>query len=359
MLNFLVLLYVLQILPIADAEDLDVLKLFYTECGGGGWNARQHWMSEESYCNWDGVTCDGSSRVSRLDFENNQHTGKIPTELGRLTGITGGFMLYHTSWSSYGHSGEIPTELGELTGLTENFMLTRNTYLTGKIPTELGRLTLMESGFSLYINSLTGEIPSELGKMTGMTKDFNLGSNYFCGPEPTWEWLSNVAGPDPGSFQCPTTGPTYHCSTEAVIAEYNSVGTPCPTTAPTAPPTAAPTATHEPSATHAPTTCVDSNSFYFSDTPKRTCEWAAKNPSKRCNRPVDDTYEVKANCPVTCGTCSTRFQSCSDSTTFYLGSKTHRDCRWARGSPAKRCNKHIDENFEVQTNCPIACDTCP
>jgi len=113
-------------------------------------------------------------------------------------------MLYHTTslgfyipgWGhrSYGHSGEIPTELGELTGLTENFMLTENTYLTGKIPTELGRLTLMESGFSLSINSLTGEIPSELGKMTGMTKDFNLGSNYFCGPEPTWEWLSNVAG---------------------------------------------------------------------------------------------------------------------------------------------------------------------
>jgi len=117
--------------------------------------------------------------------------------------------------------------------------------------------------------------------------------------------------------------------------------------------------TGSPTVTHAPTACFDSDSFYFGDIPRRTCEWAAKNPSRRCNRPIDDTYEVKANCRVTCGTCSTT-QSCSDSATFYLGNKPHRNCRWASGNPVRRCNKPTDKNLEVQTNCPLACDTpCP
>ncbi|TPX67598.1 hypothetical protein CcCBS67573_g07467 [Chytriomyces confervae] len=91
---------------------------------------------------------------------NNQLTGTVPTELGRLASLT---------WLSLNGnqlSGTIPTELGQLTGLT-NLELNVNR-LTGTIPTELGRLTSLQF-LRLNANNLSGKFPCELGNLKSLT----------------------------------------------------------------------------------------------------------------------------------------------------------------------------------------------
>ena len=57
--------------------------------------------------------------------------------------------------------------------------------VSGTIPSQLGRMTGMSETFSLFGNSLTGAIPSELGSWTGMTSYFQLSYNSLCDEIPT------------------------------------------------------------------------------------------------------------------------------------------------------------------------------
>ena len=83
-------------------------------------------------------------------------------------------------------TGTIPTQLGKLTKMTDDFGLSSNK-LRGTIPTELGMLTKLCNDFQLQGNQLTGTIPDVLGKLTNLgaesedleanDSDFLLGGN--------------------------------------------------------------------------------------------------------------------------------------------------------------------------------------
>ena len=95
-----------------------------------------------------------------LGLGDNQLTGPIPPELGRLTNLER-LQLFENQLS-----GPIPPELGQLTNLvTLNLFDTR---LSGPIPPELGQLTRLTSLW-LTGNQLSGPIPVELGDLTELT----------------------------------------------------------------------------------------------------------------------------------------------------------------------------------------------
>ena len=53
------------------------------------WRNSTNWLSDKPIGEWYGVTTDKAGRVAELDLEDNELRGRIPPELG---GLTGGFL---------------------------------------------------------------------------------------------------------------------------------------------------------------------------------------------------------------------------------------------------------------------------
>jgi hypothetical protein len=194
----------------------------YQTTAGVNWIAKENWMTNTRPCtgSWEGVTCDDNSWggfnengnyqvVTRLQLNENNLNGYLPTEMGLLTGLLNGFefksnTLTQTIPTELGHFSllvtkfklgtnqlvsTIPSELGMMTALTQNFGL-QNNLLSGTIPSTLGQMTMLTRTFSLQTNQLTGTVPPELGQFTGMVRSFNIGSNHLQGTLPVQ--LSNL-----------------------------------------------------------------------------------------------------------------------------------------------------------------------
>ena len=114
--------------------DREVLEALYHTTNGPNWNNRTNWLSEAPLSEWYGVATDGSGRVTRLSLSENQLSGAIPPELGRLSNLQtldlGGNKL----------TGRIPAELSNLASL--QYLYLDNNQLTGTIPQSFLSLTL-------------------------------------------------------------------------------------------------------------------------------------------------------------------------------------------------------------------------
>ena len=138
--------------------DRAALEALYYATGGPGWERSEGWLTDAPLHQWQGVGTSGG-RVGYLFLSSNQLTGKIPPELGNLSGLKV-LYLHHNQLT-----GDIPPELGNLSGLTE--LQLHYNQLTGAIPPEMGNLTGLESLW-LSNNQLTGKIPPELGNLSGL-----------------------------------------------------------------------------------------------------------------------------------------------------------------------------------------------
>ena len=191
--------------------DRSVLAELYHATDGPNWKNNSNWLSDEPMGTWYGVETDAEGRVTKLILRNNQLTGSLPLELGRLkrleilevgrNHLTGyippelGELAKLTSLSFEINqlSGVIPPELGDLDSI-EQLDLTGN-HLSGLIPPELGELSNL--GFlSLGGNQLSGNIPPELGELSNLGF-LNLGGNQLSGNIPselgdltTLSWLN-------------------------------------------------------------------------------------------------------------------------------------------------------------------------
>ena len=162
------------------------------------------------------------SKLGWLKLTNNQLTGPIPAELGNLSELTNLYLNANQL------TGPIPPALGKLVKLTEldlsnnrRWIFESNSYvekggLEGPIPAELGNLTNLTE-LNLGNNRLTGAIPAELGYLRGLTQ-LNLGSNRLTGPVPSFlGGLSNLTElilsannqwiPETGTYEGGLTGP--------------------------------------------------------------------------------------------------------------------------------------------------------
>ena len=163
----------------------DALLAIYEATGGSDWNNSYYWLSEVPLDEWYGVTTDDNGRVTELDLSQNQLTGTIPAQIGRLTDLRRlelwgnnlqgeippevgslGNLQRLSVWSNQ-LNGSIPAELGNLSNL--RVLVGGGNQFTGSIPPELGNLTnLTYIGFTM--NQLSGEIPVELANLTNLTE---------------------------------------------------------------------------------------------------------------------------------------------------------------------------------------------
>ncbi|CAB9504758.1 expressed unknown protein [Seminavis robusta] len=107
-----------------------------------------------------------------LNMETNHLSGRIPTEVGLLTGLASLFLSYN------GHlSGQIPSELGLLTSLA--ILSLHSNQITGQIPSQLGSSSDLYQ-LILSENRLSGPLPTEVGLLTSLA-DLYLYSNELTG----------------------------------------------------------------------------------------------------------------------------------------------------------------------------------
>ena len=141
--------------------DRAALVALYEATGGPDWNFSRNWLTDAPLREWYGVGISGSyGRVQSIELTNNNLTGSLPPELGRLT------KMFFLSLYSNEITGPIPPELGNLSDLW-NFVLSFNN-LTGRIPPEFGGLANLKT-LELAGNDLTGPIPPTLGRLTKLT----------------------------------------------------------------------------------------------------------------------------------------------------------------------------------------------
>lgn len=180
--------------------DRDALISLFHATDGPNWNRNDNWLSNAPHGEWYGVTV-GAGRVVELDLSQNQLSGQIPADIGRLTGLT--------ELDLFGNqlTGEIPPTIGDLDKVTRLSLWANG--LSGSIPAELGDMESL-AWVALGINELTGGIPPELGNLATLTHmDFTL--NQLSGPIPAelgnlpnvvWIglWSNQLSGPIPAEL---------------------------------------------------------------------------------------------------------------------------------------------------------------
>ncbi len=161
----------------AHPQDSLALVAFYHAAGGEDWTDRTGWL-EEPVRDWYGVELNEEGRVVSFWVSNNNLTGHISSELGRLTALEE--LALSGSHSSNGLTGSIPASLGKLSRL-QSLWLDRNE-LTGEIPPELGNLAEL-TWLHLEWNELMGPIPASLGRLAKL-RSIYLGVNHLTGSIP-------------------------------------------------------------------------------------------------------------------------------------------------------------------------------
>ena len=144
---------------LGQESDREVLEAFYHATDGPNWGTSTNWLSDAPLSEWHGVFVNDQGLVEALTLLDNQLSGVIPPELGRLTNLA------TLTLSVNQLSGPIPPELGQLANLAR-LNLGRN-QLSGPIPPELGQLTNWMP-LHLMSNQLSGPIPPELGQLTNL-----------------------------------------------------------------------------------------------------------------------------------------------------------------------------------------------
>ncbi|XP_030553029.2 MDIS1-interacting receptor like kinase 2-like [Rhodamnia argentea] len=139
------------------------------------------------------------SKLMHLNLSRNILSGRLPPTLSNLTRLS---LLYlgnnmisgeldpclFSNWTKLrflelqnnNFTGKIPSEIGLLTDLVE--LAICNNRLNGSIPHEIGNLKHLDA-IALYGNYLTGPIPASIGNLTRLTWLF-LQQNQLSGPIP-------------------------------------------------------------------------------------------------------------------------------------------------------------------------------
>ena len=142
-----------------DRKEREALIALYESTDGDNWKKNDGWLGPiGTECGWYGISCGGVQKYIRhLYLVNNSLSGKIPFEIGWLTGI-------HYLYLNMNQLTEIPKEIGNLNNL--RILSLGNNQLI-EIPKEIGNLINLTS---LYLgNNQLIEIPKEIGNLINLT----------------------------------------------------------------------------------------------------------------------------------------------------------------------------------------------
>ena len=118
------------------------------------------WLKGVSVCDWKGVLCHNSQDAQVIGLHLSYIQGRLPNELASLSEL---------QWLQLGRnnqmSGTIPSEMGRLTNLV--ILSLGNNRLTGSIPPEVTKLTQLEL-LSVEHNYLNSTIPLDIGRLSNL-----------------------------------------------------------------------------------------------------------------------------------------------------------------------------------------------
>ena len=125
-----------------------------------------------------------SPSLTVLDLSDNAFVGTLPTEIGKLVGLTD-LRIARSDRSSPRAgtcpmgcvSGTIPTEFGQLVNLKILWLF--ENALSGAVPSALGNVTGLNECL-LNTNSLSGEIPNEFSSLEYLCKFDRRIYSFFC-----------------------------------------------------------------------------------------------------------------------------------------------------------------------------------
>lgn len=163
---------------VPDCKHPDFLPLidFYNSTYGSNWIKKNGWVSDVSAscdpCNWFGITCDTSGRVTEIRLLENRLKGQIPQTINGLTKLKK--LVLGNNDISF-----LPETIGDLNELVE---LNISNNKINKIPSSLGKLSNLEI-LKLSYNQITGEIPNHLTNLSKL-KILDFFSNQLTGNLP-------------------------------------------------------------------------------------------------------------------------------------------------------------------------------
>ena len=102
-----------------------ILATYYYNNDGDNWENNSGWLTAAAHCtNWFGIKCDGNGMVEKIQHNENNVDGTIPSEFGALDSLSV-IKLYNNKLT-----GSIPVELYSLASLS--FLDLETNTLTGK-----------------------------------------------------------------------------------------------------------------------------------------------------------------------------------------------------------------------------------
>jgi len=183
--------------------DYDELMALFNATEGENWNINTGWIDGYNctncdVCAWEGITCNGANRVTRIELPMNNLEGYLPQQLIDLPylealslfenqiyqNIPGEIFnilpLLELNLNTNDISGSLPAELTNAANL-EALLISDNN-LTGSIPDniyELTNLVTLDLSYNNLINS-SGFLPSGIGLLPNVSS-INLSNNDFYG----------------------------------------------------------------------------------------------------------------------------------------------------------------------------------
>ena len=125
-----------------------------------------------------------SNMFDSFEIRGNSFSGEIPHQLSFLTALTSSFIIDQEIDGEGSLGGTIPPELSDISLLKESFVL-RGLHASGSLPSELFMLFSLSGQFQVSFNhELGGTLPTEIGLMTNV-KEVLLNGNQFSGSIPT------------------------------------------------------------------------------------------------------------------------------------------------------------------------------
>eukprot|EP00587_Corethron_hystrix_P007961 CAMPEP_0113309986 /NCGR_PEP_ID=MMETSP0010_2-20120614/7807_1 /TAXON_ID=216773 ORGANISM="Corethron hystrix, Strain 308" /NCGR_SAMPLE_ID=MMETSP0010_2 /ASSEMBLY_ACC=CAM_ASM_000155 /LENGTH=327 /DNA_ID=CAMNT_0000165341 /DNA_START=108 /DNA_END=1091 /DNA_ORIENTATION=+ /assembly_acc=CAM_ASM_000155 len=155
-----------------------ILAVFYYATGGGdsAWKEQKGFLEPTNECLWDGVECDEgeSGFVQKLNIDNNNLSGALPSELYLLSNLT------NLELDSNELTGSIPSDISKLT-LLETYDMDKNN-LIGTLPSVLYSMTSLKV-LDLNDNELSGKISEEIGELSQL-RFIQIHQNKMSGKVP-------------------------------------------------------------------------------------------------------------------------------------------------------------------------------
>ncbi|MDC3321631.1 hypothetical protein OAV88_03420 [bacterium] len=163
------------------AAERNALLRIYRAANGEYWYSNKGWSENETVlCNaeltssWDGVVCNIEGNVVGLDISSNNAEGKLASD---------SFLSLNSLESLTIANNRIFGTIPNLSTMKDiRFLAMHNNQMTGTMPLEIGRLSQLE-WLSLYNNRFTGTIPRTLGRLNHLAAMF-LQTNRLTGTIP-------------------------------------------------------------------------------------------------------------------------------------------------------------------------------